>query len=144
MSSATETGSIPRLLVVDDEEVDRIALVRAFRRIDFECDLHMAVDGNEALALLQEEAIERPFMMLLDLNLPTIHGFKVLDAVRADPALRQTIVFVVSTSDRPSDIEAAYERGIAGYVVKGHFGADFKELARLIEQYWSWVTLPTT
>ncbi|MEL6904083.1 MAG: response regulator [Planctomycetota bacterium] len=132
----------PRFLVVDDEEVDRIALARGFRRAGFHCELTMARDGKEALGLLQSESVERPFLVLLDLNMPRMGGFALLDAIRADSSIRKTVVFVLTTSDDDADIENAYRKGAAGYVVKGQSGDTFVGLASLLERYWRTVRLP--
>lgn len=132
----------PRVLVVDDEEADRIALARGFRQAGFHCDLTVANDGDEALELLQSKPSDDPVLVLLDLNMPRMDGFALLDAIRADRSIRKTVVFVLTRSDHVDDIERAYRTGIAGYLVKGQSPNEFEYLAELLEHYWHTACLP--
>lgn len=132
----------PSVLVVDDDESDRIALARGFRQAGFRCDLSIANDGDEALEFLQSKSNDKPLLVLLDLNMPRMDGFALLEAIRADPSIRTTVVFVLSSSDHADDIERAYRTGITGYLVKGQSHREFEDLAALLERYWHTVRLP--
>lgn len=135
-----------RILLVDDDEIDREAVERGFAAIGVVCDLVLAVNGTDALRRLRgSEAVaplNRPYVILLDMNMPRMDGLAFLDELRADPDLRDSIVFVLTTSSRESERTAAYRRGIAGYIPKASAGDDYTDLANLLDRYWSIVELP--
>ena len=81
------------LLVVDDDDIDAIALERALRKLRLLNTLHRARDGLEALTLLRSGVISPPYIILLDLNMPRMNGLEFLEALRADPILTHAVVF---------------------------------------------------
>jgi len=130
------------LLVVDDDDIDAIALERALRKLRLLNTLHRAKDGLEALTLLRSGTILPPYIILLDLNMPRMSGLEFLQALRADPMLTHAVVFVLTTSKSDEDLVAAYRKHVAGYVFKQHMDRDFLEVIGLIEHYWRIVELP--
>ncbi|NND99145.1 MAG: response regulator, partial [Pirellulaceae bacterium] len=119
------------LLVVDDDEVDAQGIERAFRKQKIANPLVFATDGIEALKILRGDdgpTVHRPFLILLDLNMPRMGGLEFLGELRADERLRDSIVFVLTTSDADQDKIAAYEKNVAGYIVKARAGDDFLKL----------------
>jgi DNA-binding NarL/FixJ family response regulator len=71
-----------------------------------------------------------------------MNGIEFLGALRDDPQLRKSIVFVLTTSDRDEDIVAAYDKHIAGYLLKSHAGRDFVNLITMLDSYWRIVQFP--
>jgi CheY-like chemotaxis protein len=133
------------LLLIDDDEVDIMAVTRALHRSDLDGPLRIARDGIEALAALRGEGvapIARPYLVLLDLNLPRMNGLEFLQELRADPVHRTAVVFALTTSSCEEDTRAAYELGIAGYVVKWKAGNDLGPLVELLRCYRRIVELP--
>lgn len=133
------------VLVVDDDDVAAEAVTRALRKMPIGCRVVMAQDGADALEVLRgngERRISNPFVILLDLNMPRMNGFEFLEALRADPALRESIVFVLTTSDAQSDRVRAYQEVIAGYMLKSAVGPQFAKLATLLADYASTVRFP--
>jgi len=133
------------LLVVEDNDVDREALRRAFKRHGLTQPMVDVDDGVEALAVLRGERgprIGRPYLILLDLNMPRMNGLELLREIRRDPALRDSVVFVLTTSRADEDKVAAYEQHVAGYLVKGELGVGFTGLMDLITAYCKVVELP--
>ena len=133
------------LLLVEDDAVDAEAIRRAFRQQQIPNPFVVVRDGVEALAALRGQgpvAVPHPRVVLLDLNMPRMNGIEFLEALRADPLLAQTVVFVLTTSDREEDKVAAYDRHVAGYILKSRAGADFLEVTRLLKTYWHLVELP--
>jgi two-component system phosphate regulon response regulator PhoB len=102
----------PRVLVVDDEaplrELIVVTLGDAFRSEE-------AADGEAALALLARDPHD---LVFLDVMLPGLSGIDVLRRMRADPALRDVPVVVVSAWQGPEDIAAALESGANGFLEK--------------------------
>jgi CheY-like chemotaxis protein len=75
--------------------------------------------------------------------MPLMNGFEFLAALRADPALRDTVVFVLTTSNAETDRARAYHENIAGYIVKSATGPQFSGLARFLTEYHRAVQLPS-
>ena len=130
------------LLVVDDDEIDAIALERALRKLRLLNVVHRARDGLEALQRLRSGGIPSPYIILLDLNMPRMNGLEFLHILRNDPMLTHAVVFVLTTSKSDEDLVAAYREHVAGYVLKQHMDRDFLEVIGLIEHYWRLVELP--
>ncbi len=143
--SATAREPI-RLLLIEDEEVDRMALERALRKSNSNVNLTHAVNGIEGLRKLRgdatTEALTRPHLVLLDLNMPAMGGIEFLDHLRNDPKLRRTVVFVLTTSAHEKDRAECYDRGVAGFIVKQNIGSQSTVLLDMIERYWKVVELP--
>lgn len=132
------------VLLVEDNDVDVEAIRRAFDRHRIGNPVVVARDGIEALELLQgdDPRVKEPFIILLDLNLPRMTGIEFLETIRDDPELKQSVVFVVTTSSADEDRLASYDLNVAGYIVKGNVGADFERLTGMLDSYWKIVTLP--
>lgn len=106
----------------------------------------VASDGIEALEILRGQnnakSIKRPFMIILDLNMPRMNGFEFLEVLRDDEKLADSICFVLTTSDADRDKLSAYEKHIAGYIVKSRVGVSFTAMIEMMECYWKVVEFP--
>jgi CheY-like chemotaxis protein len=140
------TGRTVNVLLVEDNLIEQEAVRRAFAREHIGNPIITAVDGIEALARLRGapgvERIPRPFLILLDLNMPRMNGLEFLTELRADPDLRDSIVFVLTTSRSDEDRVASYNLNVAGYIVKSDVGAGFVRLLGLLDHYWRIVEFP--
>ncbi|KQM18891.1 two-component system response regulator [Novosphingobium sp. Leaf2] len=134
------------VLLVDDDDVAIEGVMRSFRKHEVPCRVVTAGEGREALSVLNgthaTKHIETPVIVLLDLNMPVMDGFQFLDALRADPELKRTVVFVLSTSAREQDRCRAYDGHVAGYMVKSAVGPQFARLADFISKYTRTQELP--
>ncbi|HEY6793115.1 MAG TPA: response regulator [Kineosporiaceae bacterium] len=134
------------VLLVEDDDVDAEAVMRSIRRSQIPVEVVWVEDGVEALEVLRGEhrhqSVSRPVIVLLDLNMPRMDGFEFLHALRNDPALRDLVVFVLTTSSADADRTRAYHANIAGYLVKSSVGPQFARLARMLLSYKTAVTLP--
>lgn len=134
------------ILLVDDDDVSAESVVRSLRKNAVDFPITLARDGIEALEILRSThthlSIEKPYLILLDLNMPRMNGFEFLHEVRGDKNLHASVIFVLTTSDAESDRERAYKDNIAGYMVKSAVGPQFSKLASLLESYRSTVSLP--
>jgi CheY-like chemotaxis protein len=135
-----------RILLVEDDEVDREAVRRGLRAKRIANELIEATNGQEALAIIRGEngrtPLEQPFIVLLDINMPVMNGFEFLDALRADPELVKTVVFILTTSEAGNDVFDSYRRNVAGYLIKSRLGDSFVEAIELIDHYWRIVEMP--
>jgi len=122
------------LLVIDDDLVDVKGIRRELGRNGVRNPVFFVEDGEGALLYLRRHApheeAARPALVLLDLNLPRLHGLEVLREVRRDPDLREVPVVVLSTSDEPTDLASAHELGAVGYMIKPFEFGEFAELLR--------------
>ena len=87
-------------------------------------------------------AIHSPYVLLVDLNMPRMNGIQLIEALRRDKNLHQTIVFVLTTSKSDEDKLAAYNLNVAGYIVKETAGHDFLNLVSLMNFFWRVVEIP--
>jgi CheY-like chemotaxis protein len=135
-----------RVLVAEDDDDHRFLAVRALKdAAGFDVEIDTVVDGAEALDYVFRRGrfgnSRRPHLILLDLKLPKVNGLEVLEQVKGDDTLRAIPVVVVSSSDRPEDIDAAYRLGTNCYVAKPAGGAGMVAGFRRIAEYWGRVAV---
>ena len=131
-----------RVLVADDNEDHLFLTVRALREVpDVQLDIETAADGEEALDAVFGD--RPPNLILLDIKMPKLNGLEVLERVKADDRLRKIPVVVLTSSERPEDVDATYRLGGNSYVTKPSTGAGLREGLRRVSSYWtSLATLP--
>ncbi len=126
------------VLLVEDAEV-HVAFARvAFEREGLEDHLTVARDGEAALELLESDPDRPPRLIILDLGLPRMSGFEVLQAVRGhdNPRVRRTPIVVLTTSKAPGDVRKAYELCANSFVSKPLDLDDFVELIGELNTWW--------
>jgi CheY-like chemotaxis protein len=131
------------ILVADDDAQDTLLVKMAVDRASLCLRLDTVKDGEEAIDYLMgrsryadRHAYPFPSMLLLDLKMPRVSGFDVLDFVRAQPGLKQLPIVIFSSSDDPKDIRRAYDAGANSYLCKPHSNEDLSALLRALEAYW--------
>lgn len=132
------------ILLVEDNPVDIDLTLRAFTRRKLTNPVHVARDGEEALAWLArwEAGEPLPLVILLDLKLPRVHGLEVLAQWKTNPLSRNIPVVVLTSSSEDRDIAAAYKLGANSYIVKPVDFDKFLEVADQIELYWCVTNIP--
>jgi CheY-like chemotaxis protein len=134
------------ILLVEDDEIDAEIMRRAFRQEQMQYPLVWVSDGVEAFNALRGEGghqrIPRPYLIFLDINMPRMNGIEFLQALRQDPELKGSIVFVLTTSVRLADRIAAYEQQVAGYFLKSKTDEGFLDIIHLIHVYRTSVEFP--
>ena len=128
MNAPPETS---RILVVDDNAPGRYALSRTLRKAGFE--VIEAATGQEALTLTDRE---RPDLVLLDVNLPDIHGFEVARRLKSGDRTRTTPILQLSASairseDRIDGLAAGADAYLVEPVDPGELIANIRALLRL-------------
>lgn len=93
-------------------------------------DIINAYDGEETLKLIKER---RPVVVLLDLMMPKLSGFTVMEEVKKDPSLSSISILVFSNLGQSSDIDKSKEMGAKDYLVKADLTPD--QVAAKIKQY---------
>lgn len=105
----------PRILLVEDDRFLRRAAEAALRQGGF--TVVTAGDGEEALQVARAGV---PDLVLLDVIMPKLQGFDVLEALKRDPATASIPVIMLSNLGQAEDVRRAMEAGAAGYLVKAN------------------------
>jgi CheY-like chemotaxis protein len=135
-----------QLLHVEDDDLCLMGLNRAFKAAKIANPVSFAHDGIEALDMLRgtngRPRLPRPFLILLDLNMPRMDGIEFLKELRKDEELKKSIVFIMTTSGADGDKVEAYNLGVAGYILKSNPATAFLEATALLDTYWRVVEFP--
>ena len=102
------------LLVVDDDEGNRYTLERRLTREGY-TNLTMANDGAQALDLLRSRRFD---LVLLDIMMPRMNGYQVLEHLKASPDLRDLPVIMISSIDEMASVVRCIELGAEDYLPK--------------------------
>ena len=131
------------ILLIEDDDVDVMTVNRALRDSQMTNQLVSIGEGEEAIEYLKDESTAKPFIILLDLNMPRMDGAEFLKIVKADKVLKNIPVIIFTTSNSERDVIESFELGAAGYMVKSVDYETFVETVRTITQYWTLSQLPS-
>lgn len=131
------------ILLVEDDNVDVMTVKRALKDLNIKNQLVRTANGEEALEYLKNNGNKQPCIILLDLNMPKMNGIEFLQIVKADDALKQIPVVVLTTSSQQQDIIESFKLNVAGYIVKSVDYAEFTEAISAINMYWTLSKLPS-
>jgi len=132
------------IVVVEDSDEDYYTLRRALDKAGVRNPVVRFSRGDEALRHLGGHDPRDPAFVVLDLNLPGVDGREVLSTLKSDSSLRSIPVVVLTTSDNPRDVDAAYHAGANSFHLKVIDFPEFLETVRTITDYWlDTVLLPT-
>ena len=127
--------------MVEDNPADVQLAREAMKESSIPYSLRVVGNGEEAMSYLlsrdSDAGLERPDIILLDLNLPRKGGLEVLREIKGNPALKRIPVIVLTTSNDEQDIESAYAVHANCYITKP---VDFDRFSRVIKSivnYWS-------
>jgi CheY-like chemotaxis protein len=128
------------ILLVEDSKGDIGLIEEIFEDAKSVNILHIAEDGEEAIAFLRAEnqfsGAPRPDIILLDLNLPKKDGREVLEEVKGDDELKNIPVVVLTTSRAEDDIMRSYNLHANAYITKPVDFDQFLNVVRSIENFW--------
>ena len=136
------------ILLVEDDPGHARLIEKNLRRSNITNELVIAPDGQQALDYLFGEGdcvdVERasPLLVLLDLNLPVLDGYQVLERMKGDGRTRRIPVVVLTTTDDPGEVSRCYELGCNVYVTKPVDYEQFTEAIRKLGLFLSVVTIP--
>jgi CheY-like chemotaxis protein len=137
MSTCTEI-----LLVEDDPGDVRLAL-EVLRELHMEERCVVVNDGEEAIDFLHargaysQRAPGMPRVIVLDLKMPRVDGFELLEHIKADPRFKLIPVVVLTSSREERDVQRAYGLGVNSYAVKSINFAEYRERLRTLVKYWA-------
>ena len=135
------------VLLVEDSVGDVRLTREAFKDAKMHINLHVAVDGDDAMAFLKRERqyadAPRPDLILLDLNLPKKDGREVLKEIKENPTLAIIPVVILTTSASEADISRTYQLHANCYITKPVELEGFLKVVKSIDSFWlSVVKLP--
>ena len=131
------------ILLIEDSESDAELLQRTFRQVGVINPVRWLTTGEEALVYLKE-AIQAdgigapvPSVLIIDLKLPGVNGFQILEAIRNLPVLAKALKVVISSLEDTQSIKMAYAAGAQTFVVKPAKPEDISELIHSFPGYWT-------
>lgn len=135
------------ILLVEDNEGDVLLSQIAFKDSEYDCQLHVASDGELAMDFLYQRNdftdSPTPDIVLLDLNLPKKNGLSVLEDIKNDPDLRRIPVVIMTSSQANTDIVSGYDLQASGYIIKPLSLQKFADMVEGLDKYWfTTVVLP--
>ncbi len=129
------------LLLIEDNDLDARLITAALAKTAPKLRVQRAHDGEFGLQMIAES---QPDMVLLDLSLPGLSGFQVLDRIRDDTVLTNTPVIICTNSDDNTDVQMSYSKQANAFVTKPASHAGYESLADSLAQFWfEKATLPT-
>jgi CheY-like chemotaxis protein len=136
------------VLLVEDSSDDAALTIAAFSKHQPDYQVVHLHDGKQALDYLHRrgefagrEAVN-PELIFLDLKMPRVDGFAVLDDVRKTPALSNIPIVVLTSSVEPRDVERAYRSGTNAYVAKPVDFSAFVAEMECVSRFWLHINQP--
>lgn len=133
-----------QILLAEDSLGDAVLVRKALEAIHIPFELTVVSDGEEllrylvnALELDGENSLPFPDVVLIDLNMPRLDGFKAMELISQQEACSQLPLIVISSSSAPEDVSLAYELGADGFIDKNLGPTGLIEQLKFIEHYWS-------
>jgi len=139
-----KANQYPTILFVEDEDTDIVHFKRLAKKSGLDNNTLYAEHGEKALDLLRSQPSTHGVcqsIVLTDINMPGMTGHELIEDIRKDPKIKNSIIFVISTSDLDSDMQRAYENNVAGYFIKDPAGASFAEVVAMLGHYRSAVAV---
>jgi CheY-like chemotaxis protein len=131
------------ILLVEDNRMDIELTLDAFREARLGNTVHVAKNGEEALAYLygrgqygDRKQYPLPDIILLDLKMPGIDGFEVLRQVKGTPELKRLPVIILTSSQEEGDLALSYDCGANSYLVKPVSFEGFLRVVEQVQSYW--------
>lgn len=131
------------VLYVEDDDADVDFAQTAFKEVGADrLSLHVVTDGEAAARYLNLDKRgwsgpqKRPDVILLDLNIPRLHGKELLRLIKRSDHLKNIPVVVLSTSNYQRDVDETYALGAAGYFIKPPGYREYKGVFETIYRYW--------
>jgi len=118
------------VLLADDDEDDRLFFTEAFEEIKIDTIIRTVNDGVELMNHLNQENIQIPNILFLDLNMPRKTGIDCLLEIKQLPHLQDMAIVIYSTSSSEKDIEDTFVQGANVYIKKP---SDFNSLKKILE-----------
>ncbi len=130
------------ILLIEDDRIDAMTVSRAFKELGIPDELLLFKNGLEALNFLKKATKGTQYLILLDLNMPTMNGLEFIREIKQDQNLRKYPVIVLTTSNDSRDKRECFGLSVAGYFVKPANYDEFVTIIKIINDYWTMSKLP--
>lgn len=134
---------LAQILLVEDNLMDVVLTLDAFKEAKLKNTVHVANSGEEALEFLfgkgkyaDRELFPLPNLILLDLKMPGINGFEVLRQIKTTEKLKRIPVIILTSSKEDGDRSLSYDIGANSYLLKPVSFNGFTDTVKKIDDYW--------
>ncbi len=127
---------MPRTILYVEDNQDAITFFSRVVNKLGDYTYHTITDGNSAIKLLEENKDFEPEMILLDINLPGMNGFEVLQYLRTKTSYKHVPIIMFTSSDNSSDIKKSYEYGANAYLIKPDSLQNLKDVLSDTFNFW--------
>jgi CheY-like chemotaxis protein len=133
------------ILLAEDEDIHSLIIQKAFNALDDQnFSIHLVTDGEAVLEFISNASKPSPDLILMDLKLPKLDGFDLLQEIRQNPRTKSIPVIILTSSARQQDLKKCYELGCNSYIVKPMNFNKFKEIIHYVYKYWTQINLLPT
>ena len=132
------------IIVIEDDMDDQAVLVEIFKKLGYVNKIVYFVDGNEALAYLNQTDVQ-PFLILSDINMPKINGFELRNKVFTNEQLQTKCIpylFFTTGANKKSVIDA-YAMSVQGFFLKPSSIQKLENTIKKIVEYWQECIAPS-
>lgn len=136
------------ILLVDDDQADINITLRAFKKLQTKDEIFVVKDGQEAIDFIfnlgkfeDKKKFPMPDLILLDLKLPKLSGFQVLEKLKNDSRCKHIPIIILTSSKNEDDIRKCYELGCSSYIPKTISYENFVEIIKGFNYYWHEINL---
>jgi CheY-like chemotaxis protein len=118
------------ILLAEDDPGHARLIEKNLRRADLTNDIVKATDGQQAVDYIFGNGCASPLVVLLDLNMPVLNGYQVLERMKGDERTKLIPVIILTTTDDPREVARCYELGCNVYITKPVDYEQFSEAIR--------------
>lgn len=119
------------ILLADDDEGDRLIFKVAFSELKIKTVVQTVNNGTQLMEWLNMKDIPTPYLLFLDLNMPSKNGLECLKEIKSNEKLKDVFIAIYSTSDNEKDMEETFRHGANIYITKP---TDFNMLKQVLEK----------
>ncbi len=124
------------ILYIEDNKDAIVFFNRVVSKLEGEYSFSTTENGQSAISLLENKQHTQPEMILLDINLPGMNGFEILQYVRSKTNYKHIPVIMFTSSDDDSDIKRSYEYGANAYLLKPDSLNNLKKVLEDTFNFW--------
>ena len=135
------------ILLAEDNDDHITLILRAFRKGSLINPIFVVKDGEEVIQYLRgvgkfenRDEYPLPSLLLLDLRMPKMNGFEVMEWIRQHPFFKPLRIVVLTTSEDMRDVNRAYQLGANSFLVKPMDLSGFTAIADAIQGHWLWLS----
>ena len=121
-----------KVLIAEDSSVIQNLTKKILKMQNYE--IVSAKNGLEVLSFLDSDNFD---IILMDFNMPKMNGIEFLHEIRNDTALKNAVVYVLTTSESPNDIDEVRQYNVSGYIVKPLERVELLKALSILDAYWS-------